>query len=292
MFKYLLKYFFVALPLILIFGCSQKTPSNGEAVAKVGTSKLYLDDVRSVIPDNVRREDSLLMAEDYIRKWIKQELLLKKAEENLSETEKDVSKQLEEYRKSLILYRYKNQLIKQRMDTTISEQQVLNYYDENPEKFILNKNIVKAIFMKIPNEFANPEQLKNMCSDTSTEGIIELRDYCLQYAKVFDIFIDRWVDFQMVAKYIPETIENPDQFLQNNEVVERTDSDYYYLISIHDYKLKNEPAPIEYVEENIKNLILNRRKIDFLKQLENNVYTEGIEKNKFEILKTEINGNE
>ena len=292
MFKNLLKYLLMALPVVFLLGCGNKAISSGEAVAKVGSNKLYLEDVSSVIPDNLRREDSILMAEDYIRKWIKQELLLQKAEENLSGAEKDVSKQLEEYRKSLILYRYKNELMKQRMDTTVSEEQILGYYNENPEKFMLNKNIVKAIFIKIPNEFANPDQLKEMCSDTSTEGIIELRDYCVQYAKVFDIFMDRWVGFQAVAKYIPETIENPEQFLENNEVIERTDSDYYYLVSIHDYKLKNEPAPIEYVKDNIINLILNRRKIDFLKQLENNIYAEGVEKNKFEILKSETNGNE
>lgn len=146
--------------------------------------------------------------------------------------------------------------------------------------------------MKIPSEFANPEELKAMCKDTSTEGIIELRDYCVQYAKVYDIFVERWVGFQTIANYIPETIENPEQFLKNNQFIERTDPDYYYLVSVHDYKLKNEPAPIEYVNDKIKNLILNRRKIDFLKQLENNIYTEGIEKNKFEILKTETNGNE
>ena len=292
MFKNLLKYFTIALPAFLVFGCEKQTPSNGVAVAKVGTNKLYFEEVSSVIPDNVRREDSILMAEDYIKKWIKEELLLQKAEENLSDKEKDVSKQLEDYRKSLILYRYKNELMKQRMDTTVSEEQVIDYYNENPEKFVLNKNIVKAIFIKIPNEFANPEQLKNMCSDTSTEGIIELRDYCLQYAKVFDIFIDRWIDFQMVAKYIPETIDNPERFLEENQVIEHSDSDFYYLVFIHDYKLKNEPAPTEFVEKNIKNLILNRRKIDFLKQLENNVYAEGVEKNKFEILKNDINGNE
>jgi len=285
MLKSLLKYLFAVLPVVILFGCGNKTVSNGEAVAKVGSGKLYHQDVSSVIPDNLRKEDSILMAEDYIRKWIKQELLLLKAEENLSEAEKDVSKQLEEYRKSLILYRYKNELIKQRMDTSVSEVQIFDYYTENPEKFMLNKNIVKAIFIKIPDEFANPEQLKAMCKDTSTEGIIELRDYCVQYAKVFDIFVDRWVGFQTIANYIPENIENQEQFLKENQLIERTDSDYYYLVSILDYKLKNEPAPIEYVNDKIKNLILNRRKIDFLKQLEDNVYTEGIEKNKFEILK-------
>lgn len=289
MYKTALKYLLIPLLAHLFFGCSPKTSSDGEAVARVGSSKLYMEDVASVIPGNIGHEDSIMMAEDYIKKWIKQELLLQKAEENLSDAEKDVSKQLEEYRKSLILYRYKNALMHQRMDTTVTNEEISNYYNENSEKFMLSKNIVKAIFIKMPGDFANPEVLKEMCNDTSAEGIIELRDYCLQYAKVFDIFTERWVDFQLVAKNIPQTIDNPEQFLQNNRMIEHSDDDYYYLVSILDYKLKNESAPLEFVEDNIKNLILNRRKIDFLKQVENNIYTEGIEKNKFEILKTETN---
>lgn len=292
MYKSTLKYLLVPLLTHLFFGCAPKISSDGEAVARVGSSKLYMKDVASVIPDNIGQEDSIMMAEDYIKKWIKQELLLQKAEENLSEAEKDVSKQMEEYRKSLILYRYKNALMNQRMDTTVTDAEITNYYDENSEKFMLNKNIVKAIFIKMPADFANPDVLKAMCNDTSTEGIIELRDYCLQYAKVFDIFTERWVDFQLVVKNIPQTIDNPEEFLQNNQMIEHTDDDYYYLVSIIDYKLKNELAPLEFVKDNIKNLILNRRKIDFLKEVENNIYAEGIEKNKFEILKTETNDKE
>lgn len=292
MFRIAIKYLFILLSFLVFFGCGSKKQSDGKAVARVGSSKLLMKDVSSVIPNNVGQQDSFLMAEDYIKKWIKQELLLQKAEENLSEAEKDVTKQLEEYRESLILYRYKNALIKQRMDTTVTEEQISDYYTNNSEKFMLNKNIVKAIFIKIPEEFADPDLLKNMCSNTTPEGIIELRDYCLRYTKVFDIFTDRWVDFQLVAKNIPETINNPEQFLENNQLIERTESGYYYLVSIQDYKLKNEEAPLDYVAENIKNLILNRRKIDFLKELENNVYAEGIEKNKFEILKIETNDKE
>ena len=292
MYRIALKYLLITLPVLLLFGCNPRKTSDGKAVAKVGSSELYMQDVASVIPNDIGQEDSIMMAEDYIKKWIKQELLLQKAEENLSDDEKDVSKQLEEYRKSLILYRYKNALMKQRMDTTVTNEEISDYYNENSEKFVLNKNIVKAIFIKMPEDFANPDVLKEMCNDTSTEGIIELRDYCLQYAKVFDIFTERWVDFQLVAKNIPQTIDNPEQFLRNNQMIEHTDDDYYYLVSIQDYLLKNEKAPLEYVENNIKNLILNRRKIDFLKELENNIYAEGIEKNKFEILKTETNDKE
>jgi hypothetical protein len=223
------------------------------------------------------------MIDDYIRKWVKKELLIQKAEENLTPDQKNLAQEIENYRNSLIIYKYKNELIKQRMDTVVTDTQIEMYYQEHPDNFNLNHNIVKAIFIKVPNEVANPQQIKALCSDTSVEGLNELREYCLQYAKGFDIFADNWVDFEIVLKNIPQEITDPAQFLQRNKLIELTDADYYYLVSIQDYKLKNEIAPAEYVSENIRNLILNRRKIEFLKQMEENVYTEGVRKNKFKI---------
>jgi len=291
MFKLLLKYGFPVFIILLSGGCNPGNNQLKKVVAEVGDNKLYLSEISSVIPPEAEREDSILMADDYINKWVKRELLLQKAEENLKAAQKDVSEQLEEYRKSLMLYKYKNAIMSQRMDTSVTNQQVQEYYDANTEKFVLNNNIVKAVYIKIPNDLANPDQLKEMSQNNSTEGIIELRDYCLQYAKGFDIFIDQWVDFQLLTKSIPEPVENPEQFLQRNQIVERNDSDYYYLVTIYEYKLKNDQAPVEYVKENIKNLIINRRKIDFLKQLENNVYSEGVKNNKFKIFKSEHDDN-
>jgi hypothetical protein len=270
-------------------GCNTSS-SDDPVVAEVGLKKLYVSDIMNVVPSGTNQDDSILLVNDYIRKWVKNELLVKKAEENLTIDQKNLIKEIEEYRNSLITYKYKNELMKQRMDTSVTDDQIEVYYFNNEDNFNLSRNIVKAIFLKIPAEFANPRQLKEMCNDTSDEGLGALKDYCLQYAKAFDIFIDQWVDFDLVLKNIPTEIENPEQFLSRNHLIEMKDTEYYYLVSIHDYKLKNEVAPLGYVKENIKNLIINRRKIEFLKQIEDNVYTEGIRQNKFKIYNRETDG--
>lgn len=284
MFNFLMKYGAVLLAFIL-FGCRTKNEENGMVIARVAEKKLYISELNEVIPSDMQEEDSVAMASDYINKWIKRQLMIQKAEENLTMDQKDLSKELEEYRNSLIIYRYKNELLKQRMDTSVTEQQIREFYEENTDNFNLNRNIVKAIFIKIPQEFANPELLKTMSRNASEEGINELRDYCLQYAKSFDIFTENWVDFELVTENVPRTIDEPEVFLKQNDQIELTDSDYYYLVSILDYKLKNTQSPLEFAKENIKNLIINRRKINFLKEVENNVYTEGIRKNKVRINK-------
>lgn len=287
--KGLSKYSGLIIIVLFLWMCTGQNEKEGITIAAVGEKKLMNKDLAEVIPDNLVENDSILMANDYIKKWVQKELLIQKAEENLSPEQKDVTKELEEYRNSLLIYKYKNELLKQRMDTTVSEQQIRAYYEKNKDNFNLNKNIVKAVFIKIPGDLANREQLKTYSDNTTVEGIAELREYCLQYAKGFDIFIDNWVEFDVVLKNLPQEIDNPENFVSNNKWIEMNDSTYFYLVNIHDYRLRNQQAPIEYVEKNIINLILNQRKIEFLKNIEKNVYTEGVRKNRFKIYNHKAN---
>lgn len=292
MFKQLVKYYLLVAITLSFFACELKNQETDKVVAKVGNKKLLLSEVAAVIPNDLQPEDSAVMAEDYIGKWVRQELVLQKAEENLSAELKNVTRELEEYRNSLIIFRYKNELMAQRMDTTVSDTEILDYYTQNIDNFKLSKAIVKAVFLKIPADFANPSMLKELTSDTSAPGINEIRDYCLQYAKSFGIYTDRWIELDAVMQNIPISIDNPDNFLPRNQFIEYSDSSYYYLVSIQDYLLRNEQAPADYVQDNIKSLILNRRKIEFLKEVENNIYREGMNKNNFKIYNSETDETE
>lgn len=278
-----MKYIFIILSGVLLLKCNKSEVSDDKVVAQVGEKKLFHSEISRIIPLEIEEQDSLLMANDYIRKWVKQELLINKANENLTPEQKNVTKEIEEYRNSLIIYKYKNELMNQQMDTLVTQQQIEQYYNANTDNFKLNSSIVKAIYIKIPNEVANTKLIKELVDDSLEEGTNALREYCIQYAKSFDFFNNNWVDFEIVKRNIPGEITDERQFLARNNQVELNDSIYYYLVSIQDYKLKNELAPVEYVETNIRNLILNKRKIEFLKQIEENIYKEGIRQNKFKI---------
>ncbi len=290
MFKEILKYGLILLVLVFAGACSSDK-SEDKAVAKVGDKVLYQSNINEILTNNGSKEDSILLVNDYINKWVKQELLIQKADENLSPEQKDVSKELEAYRNSLIIYKYKNELIKQRMDTLVMSSEIEEYYNKHNVDFNLNRCIVKAIFVKIPADLANPQHVKDLVSDTSEEGLSELREYCSQYAKKVDISIEKWMDFKVLKNNFPIDVTDPEKFLKTSDLQELNDSNYYYLVSIHDYKLTNDLAPIEFVENNIKNLLLNQRKIKFLKEIEENVYTEGLRKNKFRIYNKKTNEN-
>lgn len=277
------------LYILLLFGvlsACDLIADRGEPVVKVGEKVLTMDELTLNIPDYLDDTDSTLWADDYIKKWIQRELLLLKAEENLNAEMKDVSRELEEYRNSLIVYRYKNELVKEKMDTTVKDSDVEKYFREHKESFILNRNIVKAIYIQVPVEVSSPENLKDLCATDDVEKQAKLNEYCLSYAKAYDRFNDQWVAADLVLKNTQVDISDQNRLLQRNRFIESSDINYYYLVCIRDFRLAGQVSPIEYVQNDIRNLILSKQKIDFLKEIEKDVYKEGLDKNKVKLYKT------
>jgi len=274
---------YIILILLLAVGCRQG--GDPVPVAQVGDHILYQHQLAQVVPKNLNASDSSLWADDYVTKWIRKELLIMKAEDNLSAEQKDLHEELEEYRNSLIIFRYKNELVKQKMDTVVSQQEIMSYYEQHKDKFFLTRNIMKAIYIKMPVEVADPDMLKNLCSDENPEKISELEEFCLSYAKQFDKFNDNWVSARLVFDHMPLEIKDMERFLRRNKYIESKDDDYYYLVCIRDFRFAGQPAPIDYVENQVKNLILNARKIQLLKKIEDDIYREGIDNNKVKIFK-------
>lgn len=273
----------VAALIIILSSCSLRNDDTGQPVARVGDKVLQFSQVRHMIPDGISEGDSILIAEDYIKKWVQKELVILKAEENLSPEQKDVTQELEEYRNSLILYKYEKEMVRQKMDTMVSDAEVRQYYISNLETFVLPKNIVRAAVIKVPVKKARPDQIKLLCQDETDKNFRDLREYCSQNAKSFDLYNPNWVDFDMILNNVPGTIENQEEFLTKRKVLENSDQNYYHLIYIYDYYLKGQQAPVEYYSSQIKSLILNKRKMEFLKKVEGEIYNEGVRNKKFEL---------
>ncbi|MHA7109441.1 hypothetical protein ACRTDU_04895 [Sunxiuqinia elliptica] len=274
--------------LLLVFWFSACTQVEDKIpLAQVGTKYLYLEDVQKVLPDNISETDSTLWMEDFIHKWVQKELLILNAEKNLTQEQKDVSHELQEYRNSLLTYRYKKALMEQKMDTTIHDDEISQYYEANKKEFVLQSDIVKAIYLKIPLEVANEETIKNLCFENDPQKLQELDEYGIRYAKSYDRFDDKWIDASQVLAQIPGEIDDLERFLRRNKFIESDDTDYYYFICIRDFRFEGEYAPIDFVSSSIKNILLNQRKINFLKKIETDVYKEGLESNKFKLYNTQ-----
>lgn len=275
---------YIILTALIISSCSSVFEKE-DPVAKVGAKVLTMTELAKNTPDYLDPTDSSLWADDYIKKWVQRELLLQKAEENLKVDLKDVSVELEEYRNSLIVFRYKNELIKEKMDTLLKDSDIQKYFNVHRESFILNRNIVKAIYIKIPLQVASPENLRELCASNDPGKQAKLNEYCLSYAKAFDRFNDNWVAADLVLNNTPEQISDQEQFLERNRFSESSDKVYFYMVYIRDYRLAGQVSPIEYVENDIRNIILSKQKIEFLKQIEKDIYKEGLDNNRVKLYK-------
>ena len=275
---------FVTLSLLMFQGCSLFKESNPEEpVARAFEQYLYPSDMENVIPSGTNAKDSIQMVERYTEAWVKDQLMKHRAEESLTEEQMDFEKQIEEYHQSLLIYTYRQKLLQQKMDTVVQEREIQSYYEENPNNFLLDRNVIKGTFVKVPLSAPQMEQLRRWSWNSREEDLDQMEQYCLTYAEKFSDFTDTWVDFSSIKVQLPMRISNPVNYLRSYRNIERTDSLYRYLVHFSDYLVEGEVAPLEMVQEDIINIILNKRKIQFIKELEHRVYTDGVSRNQFEI---------
>lgn len=270
--------------IILLGSCKYHKSEHDEVVAKVGDKALMRKDLFSVLPKGMTQLDSIAQSKDFVQRWIKQELMLSMAEKNLTYEQKDFNRELEEYRSSLIIHKYQQQLLGQKLDTALTENDIRQFYDQHPEQFILEQNIVKAVYVEIPKAVAKPDQIKKWMLASDDRSKTELESYSFQYATKFDYFNNQWVDFTRVRSRMPLNWDNTEQRLKRNNFIEVNDSEKWYFVSIKDFRLAGDKAPFDYVKDRIENLILNNRKMEFIQELDKNIYQKGKEENLFKIM--------
>ncbi len=275
--------FFVAI-LFLTQACTLFVKdSQEEPVARVFERHLYPSDMDMVIPPGASPEDSILMAKRYIEIWVKDQLMVHRAQESLTEEQMDFKNQIEEYHRSLLIFTYRQELLKQKMDTLVSESEILSYYEENTKNFVLSHNVIKGTFLKVPLSAPQLDQLRRWSWNNREEDLDQMEKYCLSYAEKYDDFNDTWVYFSSIRSQLPMKMSDPTRYLRSYRNVETSDDQFRYLVHITEYLIEGEVAPVEMVAEDISSIILNKRKIEFLKELEHHVYTDGATRNQFEI---------
>ncbi len=278
----------ILLFLALLAGCKTpgESPVGKTPVARVGETYLYREDIPSNFVTGTSEEDSVKYVEHFIRQWVGQQLIVQKARLYLpQETLDDIEKQVQKMRDDLMVYRYEQELIFQKLDTVVEDTLVEKFYNDHSELFALKNNIVKVIFIKIPVSAPNLSQVRRWYRSNRESDLKKLENYCYQYAMKFDDFEDHWVSFDFILDQTPAKVTNQERFLRYNPFLEARDSVAQYFIRINEYRLRGTTAPLEYVSGEIVRTLLNERKMKFLRELENNIYFEALNGKKFEIYK-------
>jgi hypothetical protein len=272
--------------IVLLSACDNSSDQVKRiAVAKVGDVILYYDEIPRLLQAGTSKEDSTAVIQNYVNKWAKKELLFIRAEQNLTADYKnEIDKQLEETRENLVIYQYQRQMMLEKMDTTVTREEMESYYATNEKNFHLNSNIVKALFIKVPVETPGIDKIRIWARSSEQKDLQQLESYCYQFAEKFDDFNEDWVTMDRLSIELPQEIINQDDFLRRNTWFEARDTSSVYMLTLRDYKLRTSIAPFDYVKNDIKSIILNNRRFEFLQTLENGIYNQAIKENTFKIL--------
>lgn len=274
-----------AIIVLSLFASCRFLSGNGseEPLAKAYGKELYLSQLSEIFPPNITKEDSAQILKNYIEGWVRKQVILQKAEANLTDEQKNVDQLIDDYRSSLLIYKYEQKYLMQKMDTVISEDQMTEFYSSNKDNLILMNSIVKALFIKLRNDSPSLTKVKDIYRSNRDEDIKLLDDLCLQGAAKYDYFGEQWVSFSYVLTEIPYQPDSQEDFLRKNQSLEFKDSLFTYFLNIKDYKLKGELAPLSYERENIKSIILNQRKQILIKDLETKMYNEALNRGQFKV---------
>jgi len=270
--------------LLLAGSCvSSLDNDKGNELARVFDKYLYESDVEGLVPEQTSHHDSIVLLRNYISSWIKTQLMIEQAKRNLVIQKLDLDKQLEDYQNSLIIYHYETELINQKLDTLVSSEEIEKYYENHLNDFELKENIVRLHYVIIENE---PEQ------EALFEGIYLLPDslvldslesFSKFYAKSYFLDTATWVRFDDLLDIIPIETYNQELFLKGSRHISLSDEDYIYLLTFVDFRIKDDTSPLDFELNNIRKIIINKRKMNLIRQVRNDIYEKGVQNNEFEI---------
>jgi hypothetical protein len=250
-------------------------------IASVNEKDLLLSEVIKEMPEFT--EDSSFFIDSYINIWVRKQLMIYHAEINLSSGLTDYEKQIQEYRESLLIYAYQQELINQNFDTTITSQEILEYYNRYREEFKLVKNIFIGRYIVVDKSAPSLKDLSKWYKSDNEESVEKLVDYCQQFAKEYYLADSSWQYFSNINDRLPNLISEEEYFLQHTKGVWFEDEIYRYYIYIKDYQIKGSISPLDMELEKIRNVLLNKKKIQYLKQLEDELYQNALDLKKIKI---------
>lgn len=276
-----------SLLFFILSGCVQEENADDPVIVRVFDYSLRKTELELMLPKNYTPEDSAAIADQVINRWIKEKAVLSLAERNLSEKNKDFSAKLEDYRNSLVIFAYERELVNQKLDTLVSDEETETFFNENSESFKLKSSILRPWFISISSDAPNRRKLVKWFNGDPADVIEDLDEYCKKYAESYFLDQETWMYKDDLLKQIPLEVEDWSNFLSMNTYHEFENDGQLYLLRVFDYKLRGSDAPLALETQKVQNLIINQRKADLVKMMREDAVNEAYTKNKIEWIKEE-----
>ena len=269
------KYIIIFFCCTFFFSCERfKTQKNGEALFELNDNALYFSEIQQTMPDGLNSKDSAIFVNNYIKKWIVRNLMYEKATKNVSNID-EIEKMVADYRKSLLIFRYQQELVEQKVKEP-TEEQIQAYYDENAERFKLTNPLIKGLFLKLPKNAPKIDELKTWIARQTSESLEKIEKYSYQNAVGYEYFGDNWVILEELKKKMPAN-GNTQEFHQKH-LVEYEDDDFIYLLDIRDYRATGAIEPFEFAKDKIKIILKNLAKTQYINNFEEELYKKAVRK--------------
>lgn len=266
--------------LLVMSGCSGSFNHQGKTpLVEVGDAFLYKEDLDAALPVGIHDKDSVRFAEDYIRNWVEDVLLYGKAEGNIPDNEK-IDQQVAAYRRALIMHTYQEELVRQKLGNEVSEEEIEAYYEAHAAQFRAEQPYIQGLFMKVPVQTRNLNRVRNWYKRNTQDAIDGLEKFSIAHAVSYEYFYDRWRPVSEFALKMPlEALETDMDYLKRNKNVEVRDTVYCYFLHVEQFLPKGDPLPLEYAKNEIKEMIINLKRVAFINQMKNDLYREALENN-------------
>ncbi|WP_235989382.1 peptidyl-prolyl cis-trans isomerase [Psychroserpens algicola] len=253
-------------------------------VARVGDVYLYEDDIEGLVIEGAPAQDSTQIVTSFINRWATQQLLLDGAERNLPESKQtDFNKLVDQYKNDLYTKAYLEALVNKSIDTVMDEAQAKKVYEANQESFKLNEELVKFRYITIPQNAINEDEIRTRFKRFDADDKRYLDSISVQF-KTYSLNDSIWVKASQITEKISVlNSENKKELLKKSNFVQLKDSLDLYLMQIKDVLSQNDLAPLEYVMPTIKQIVINKRKLELIKQLEKDITKDAIKNKQFEI---------
>ena len=253
-------------------------------IARVHNNYLYSKDLQGLVIKGTSQEDSVRSVERYINLWIRKQLIIDEAGTKIDIDEAEIERKMLDYRYSLLGYEYRSYHINQNLNKEVSETEIKEYYQTNLDNFPLKQNVIRGQIVKIPKEAPRVKEIQRWMSSNKEDEIEQLKEYCLAYATLYSLQDSIWINFDDLIKNTPlAELPNKVDFISKNKYSEFNDDQSLYFLRINEYKIINDISPLEVVQDQIKNIIINKRKVELAKNLEEDIYERAKGNEEFEI---------
>ena len=282
--KYLLQ---LLLIIFLVSSCDYfRAPKEPKAIARVGKSFLYEDDILNLVPSGTSKKDSIAIVKSFIDNWATKKLLFEASERNISKAKTtEFNELIEQYKVDLYTKNYIEDLVVRQIDTLVTDEQIKMYYDKNKQFFNNSSELVKMRYINLVKENPKFVNIKSKFSSFTKKDRKDLEQQAVNF-KSYAFNDSIWVDINQVFEKLPfVNLENKDRFISNGINFQYPDATTIWLVKVNKVLPKDSPTPLEFLKPTIKQIIVNNRKLELVNTIEKEITNDALNDNKYEIYK-------